>query len=98
LLVKFPSSGEIWESVVKKKEEVEVMFKEAVKQGNFAVEGTFPNQCTGDIFSIRLGSIPPRQTVIVILEVLEKLKLEDLSYCFLFPMKYIPRYISKCEL
>jgi hypothetical protein len=86
------------ETIVEEREKVKMMFKESIKQGKTAVEGTFPNQCTGDMFSIRLGSFPPYQRAVVILEVLEKLKLEDLSYCFTFPMKYIPRYISKHEL
>jgi hypothetical protein len=91
-------NGETLETVVEEREKVKILFEQAVKEGKTAVKGAFSNKNLGDLFTLRLCGFPPRQRAEVKLEVLEKLKLEDLSYCFRFPIRYIPRYTSQNQI
>ncbi|KAH8828758.1 hypothetical protein DL96DRAFT_1554451 [Flagelloscypha sp. PMI_526] len=81
------------EGVVKEKEEANREYQEAVKQGYTAALGA---EDTKDVFSIRVGNIPAKETVIIKLRYLQTLTDDEKrdQVRFMFPRAYAQRYGS----
>src|SRR5439155_7509662 len=76
--------------VIKRREEAAALYSKAIQQGKVAalLDHERPN-----IFSQTVGNIPPGEAVHVTLSYVMRLKYEDGSYEFVFPMVVAPRYI-----
>ncbi|KAM3130281.1 von Willebrand factor A domain-containing protein 5A, partial [Paramecium bursaria] len=85
--------GEEIETIIEERKIAEAKFVEAVKKNETAVIGTYTKSGrSDDLFKIKLGNIPPQKKILITILVHQTLTIEDMSYCFRLPFKYIPRY------
>jgi Ca-activated chloride channel family protein len=76
--------------VIKEREEAAKIYEQAIKNGQTAA---LLNQERPNIFTQKVGNIPPGANVEVAISYVEMLKYEDGAYEFAFPMVVGPRYI-----
>ncbi|KAM3143423.1 von Willebrand factor A domain-containing protein 5A [Paramecium bursaria] len=85
-------NDEEFETIIEERQKAEQKFVDSV-QKKTAVIGTYKTiSKSDDLFKIKLGNIPPKNKILITILVFQTLSLEDMSYCFRLPLKYIPRY------
>ena len=82
--------GRTIRSDIKRREEARKIYEQALQQGHTAA---LLNQQRPNIFVQRVGNIPPGEAVRVQIAFSSRLKYEDGTYEFAFPMVVAPRYI-----
>lgn len=82
------------EGVVKEKEEAKKEYNEAVKQGKKAAYGEL-NADSKDILTLKIGNVPPKETVKIEISYLQELSLScNTFYQLHMPGTISPRYMS----
>jgi len=82
------------ETVIEEIEKAKKKYEDAVADGNnLAVLATHAAPHDSTLIKINMGSFPPRSKAILTCFMYSTLDSEDGSYCFRFPMAYIPKYL-----
>ncbi|CDW90556.1 von willebrand factor type a domain containing protein [Stylonychia lemnae] len=89
-------SNRLIETVIDRREKVEQKYEDSVAQGKTAVTGSY-TKLLRDMIRVNIGNFPPRSEAILKMKFFTYLTIEDLSYCFRFPLSYVPRYVGDVQ-